>query len=61
MMSIPPSLRMLRHIRDVYTLSAGKLELKLASTQADNRENYPKVANVACVLRIYGRPTFVSQ
>ena len=52
---------MLRHIRDFYAQSAGKLKLYQDSTQIDNRKKDPKVANSEYVLRINGRRTFVSQ
>ena len=45
---------MLRHIRDFYALNQTK-------TKTNNKENVPKVANSAYVLRIYGRLRFVSQ
>ena len=43
---------MLRHIRDFYAQSAGKLKLEQDSTQIDNRKNIPKwpTANTFCEL-----------
>ena len=43
------SSRMLRHIRDFYAQSAGKLKLNQNSTQIDNTKKDPKVAaNTFC-------------
>ena len=51
--------RMLRHIRDFYALSTGKLKLNQARTKTNNRENDSKVANSTYILRIYEREIWI--